>query len=152
MAEMDPARRALLEELGYVWTAEGEGIPHGERRDPKDTIELWQEMQDAKQLVAEERFEEAETVLRAVIEQDPGAITARTVLSVALMRAGRDAEALEICRESLLLAGAGMELLVNKAELEYRLGREDWRETLEHWFCRTSCPPYTSVCRSGWPC
>lgn len=130
-AEMDEDLRSTMAALGYTWS-EGE-LPgaDGMRADPKDRIGLLRKVQDAKELAGMERFDQAETLLREVLEEAPASVDARDTLVFVLSAAGRRTEALELLREIEILAGTRFRNITLMAELERELGMDGWRERLQ---------------------
>lgn len=70
-----------LQALGYIGTFSASARKSGEDlADPKDRIELYNEIKLAQFLVAEERIEEAEEKLKSVLGKDASVLEARYIL------------------------------------------------------------------------
>lgn len=68
-AEIDEATRQRLAALGYAVDAEPGGTPEG--RDPKDLVELFNNVFGSIELVSQRRWNEARTLLERVLELHP---------------------------------------------------------------------------------
>jgi choline-sulfatase len=129
---MDPEARAALAALGYVWSEEGElSLDESNLADPKDRVHAWEKAQYANQLVRLGQLEEAELALREVLEEDPGSTLPRSALVGVLMQQDRFEEALAVQEESVLLPGVRTSSWVRLAELERKLGKDEWAAHLE---------------------
>ncbi len=111
-----------LRSLGYVTLAAGVrsldrdylSLP-----DPKDKIETYRRMTDTYTLVRDRRFEEAVSVYRRILDEDPKAAFVYHPLGLALSKMGRHSEAVEAYRkaaesfpdDSLLFFNLGNSLL-----------------------------------------
>lgn len=86
--KLSAADRERLAALGYnvddKGAVAGEGLP-----DPKDKIGLWEEFQEAQNLMRRRKHEEAVAALRALLEKDAGNIMARSSLGNALLAIGQ---------------------------------------------------------------
>lgn len=129
---MDPEAREALAALGYVWSEEGElNLDESDLADPKDRVHAWEKAQYANQLVRLGQLEEAELALREVLEEDPGSTLPRSALVGVLMQQERFEEALAIQKESVLLPGVRTASWVRLAELERKVGEDEWAAHLE---------------------
>lgn len=70
LREISPEEKKRLESLGYL--ASGPGIPSRKSEaDPKDRVEFWNRSQEARRLVAADRYGEAEPLLLGLYQDDP---------------------------------------------------------------------------------
>ncbi len=89
----------MLQSLGYL-------APTADRRsmggiDPKDGIQIYRQLERARQLGQERKWREAESAARGILDTLPAHVAARNVLGLALVRQGRFDEAREAYRQSL---------------------------------------------------
>ncbi|HJP03219.1 MAG TPA: sulfatase-like hydrolase/transferase [Planctomycetota bacterium] len=129
---MDPGTREALAALGYVWSSEGElSSEQKNLPDPKDRVHTWEKAQFANQLLRLGQVQEAESALRQVIEEDPGAILPRSALVGALMQQKKFQEAYEVQLISVSLPGVRTATWVRLGELERKLEMEGWEARIE---------------------
>ena len=113
-----------LQALGYVGsflskTKEKEG----KLADPKDKIELYNEIKLSQFLVTEERMDEAEIKIKDVLAKDPSVLEARYILGNIYSKQNKYDEAIEEFRKALEVdpdyydAFFGMALAFKKAEM-----------------------------------
>jgi len=70
-----------LQALGYIGSFQTSRKSQGERlADPKDKIELYNDIKIAQFLVTEEKMEQAENMIQNVLERDPAVLEARYIL------------------------------------------------------------------------
>lgn len=92
-----------LQALGYL-------APHEERRgmqgiDPKDGLPLHNELEDARHLAQQKRWDEAERLLLHVVSATPRNVSALNVLGLIGIKRGDTEKALKYYRESLAIDG-----------------------------------------------
>jgi arylsulfatase A-like enzyme/Tfp pilus assembly protein PilF len=88
-----------LRALGYVAPAAERAQMAG--RDPKDGIAIYAKLEDARHAAQGARWEDAERLLREILKEVPGHVSARNVLGVCLLRQGRFDEARAEYRRAL---------------------------------------------------
>ncbi len=88
-----------LRAMGYVATDRARADASG--MDPKDGLALYAKLEDARHAAQRSEFAVAEKLLREVLAQAPGHVTARNVLGLVLMRQNRLADAEAEYRRSL---------------------------------------------------
>jgi arylsulfatase A-like enzyme/Tfp pilus assembly protein PilF len=85
-----------LQALGYLGSFRGSQKDRGDRlADPKDKIELYNDIKMAQFLVTEEKMEQAESAIRSVLERDPDVLEARYILGNIFTRQEKYEEAIE---------------------------------------------------------
>ena len=85
-----------LQALGYLGSFRTTQKDRGERlADPKDKIELYNDIKIAQFLVTEEKMEQAENKIKNVLERDPDVLEARYVLGNIFSKQEKYAEAIE---------------------------------------------------------
>ncbi|MBK7644115.1 MAG: tetratricopeptide repeat protein [Planctomycetes bacterium] len=127
---LEPEVQSALAALGYTLSDAAPGND-ADRPDPKDQLHDLLAQQHAESLMHAGRLEEAEAAYRAVLASNIRAIAVRDALANVLTLRGKLAEALEIQRGSLTLPGSTVGNFLIVAELEFRLGIEGWRHSLE---------------------
>ncbi len=85
-----------LQALGYIGSFRTSQKAKGERlADPKDKIELYNNIKMAQFLVTEEKMEQAENMIKNVLESDPAVLEARYVLGNIFSKQEKYEEAIE---------------------------------------------------------
>ncbi len=121
---LDPETLQRLAALGYV----GGGPPvdpDAVLPDPKDKIDLFARLGDAKALAREERFEDAVEALGSVLAEDAGIIDAHVTLGGWLRRLGRTEEAIASYQRALELQPDHQMALSELAAVYRATGRAD---------------------------
>ncbi len=125
---MDQETREVLVSLGYLARpAEREQLSG---RDPKDGLPLYNQLEDARHLSQEERWAEAEELLREILSEVPGHVSARNVLALALLRQNRWEEAKAQYQKSLEADPNQARVLSMLGTIELSLDRLDEAEKL----------------------
>ncbi|MGA1874919.1 MAG: tetratricopeptide repeat protein, partial [bacterium] len=91
---MDRTTRERLQSLGYVWADSSKPLL-GHEKDPKDMIEVLNLFDEGSRLYTEERYSEAISFFRRVVQKNPENILARFLLASAQKKVGRLEEAIE---------------------------------------------------------
>jgi tetratricopeptide (TPR) repeat protein len=127
---LDPENLEKLRALGYVGggrvpTEEGKALA-----DPKDKIDVANDLHDAMHAVESDQLEKAVTLLRRVLAADPQIYAAQYQLGIALSQLGRPKEAVEPLRKALAL-------LRDSAMAQYELGialfeSGQWKASVPH--------------------
>ncbi len=85
-----------LQALGYLGSFRTSQKSRGERlADPKDKIELYNEIKMAQFLVTEEKMEQAENAIKDVLDRDPAVLEARYILGNIFSKQEKYEEAIE---------------------------------------------------------
>jgi choline-sulfatase len=93
-ATASPMSKETLEalmSLGYLAPAEERTAMHG--MDPKDGIQIYNQLEDARHLAQQDNWEDAERILHTILREVPEHNTARNILALVLLRQGRNDEA-----------------------------------------------------------
>ncbi len=100
---LDRETAEKLAALGYLGAgdAAADAARTGDRRDPKDVIQIFNRLRTANSAVRDRRFAEALPVLEAVLKDDPQNAFARLVMGSAYMGMGRWREAIPWYRRYL---------------------------------------------------
>lgn len=122
---VDPEDAARLQALGYLGgisgAADDEVLP-----DPKDRIHVIRRMQEAMEAAATGRTGEAMTILRAILEENPGFTDGWTRLAMLLEEKGELREAVRVYQDAMRahprLAG---EFALSLSSIYHRLGDLD---------------------------
>ena len=129
--DVDPDTRARLAALGYVgsFVATVSG-PKTDRADPKDKIDLFNLMSDAREATHEDKNSEAAAekaigLYKRVVTADPNVIDAWFNLGNLNVRLGRFEEAIEHFKRALALKPDYDLPLINMANAYRQLGRDD---------------------------
>jgi arylsulfatase A-like enzyme/Tfp pilus assembly protein PilF len=103
--EADPQREQLLAALGYVASGDAGPATGGEqtRADPKDKIEIANQLQDALVAAEDQRYEEAIVLLKQVLAKDPNIAVAYRALGTALISQKNYGTALPALRKAVEL-------------------------------------------------
>lgn len=96
---MDQETREALISLGYLSRESDREKMTG--LDPKDGLPIYNLLEDARHLAQQQRWQEAEELLRTILAQIPAHVSARNVLAMALLRQDRIDEAVEQYKLSL---------------------------------------------------
>jgi arylsulfatase A-like enzyme/Tfp pilus assembly protein PilF len=121
---LDPETLQRLAALGYVGSAPV-ADPKAVLPDPKDKIGLFSRIGEAKAAAREERLEDAVTLIRGVLAEDPRIIDAQVVLGSWLHRLKRTDEAIASFKEALAIKPDHEDALSQLADLYRELGRND---------------------------
>lgn len=149
LTSMSVAERAAMAALGYVWDDGDDSIPTSDLADPKDKVAEWERNQEIYELVRREEWVEAETVLRSLIADAPGALDPHKILARVLEETGRIAEARTELLTAAALPGADTELFVRLAELSFTQKLE-WQVFLAEARRRNSADPSPWVMEGNW--
>jgi arylsulfatase A-like enzyme/Tfp pilus assembly protein PilF len=128
--EVDPETRARLAALGYVgsFVATASG-PRTERADPKDKIEVFNLMSEAREMVQDDdpqkAFEKVSAIYRKVVASDPNVIDAWVSLGNVYQRAHKFAEAIGYFKKALELKPDYDLPVINIANCYRNLGQPD---------------------------
>jgi tetratricopeptide (TPR) repeat protein len=103
--DVDPEVRARLAALGYVGTFVADANdPRTDRADPKDKVELFNKLSEAREATADKgAFDTVVRLLREVVDADPNVIDGWFKLGNAYFRAGRFEESIEFYGRALQL-------------------------------------------------
>jgi tetratricopeptide (TPR) repeat protein len=127
--EVDPETRARLAALGYVGTFVGssdETRTPGSLADPKDKIELFNQINRASELSKHEgRGQESIDILKKVVEADPSVIAGWFMLGNEYVRLGQPERGIEHFRRALELKPDYDLAVTNIANTYRRMGRDD---------------------------
>jgi arylsulfatase A-like enzyme/Flp pilus assembly protein TadD len=142
--------RARLQALGYVGmradvpaTIPGEQLP-----DPKDKIEVLEQLRRATALMAERDFEAAVVLFDAITRAEPGMADVWAQFGVVLTASGRTDRALRAIQESVRLRPSDAIGLTNVASLLLKLGRLE--EAVQHGELALSvAPPADDAARAS---
>ena len=119
--EADPQLAADLRSLGYLGGASGE---RGDEIDPKEGILLLKDFEQAKELMEQGQFAQAEQILDALTQRNPHNIPFLTQLGRARLALGQHEIALNTYRQAVEL-NPGLDFLhTNLAEALAGLGRK----------------------------
>lgn len=120
--EDDPENRRRLESLGYL--SGGARAGDGPLADPKSRIGVVEDLARSGRHAAAGELAEAESALRAVLEEEPRLVLAWQQLGNVLERRGRPDEALDAYRRAFdASAGEAADAGIKVAELLLRAGR-----------------------------
>ena len=120
--ENDPETRRRLESLGYL--SGGARATEGPLPDPKSRIGVVENLARSGRHAAAGQLAEAESALRAVLEDEPRLVLAWQQLGDVLERRGRPNEALDAYRRAFdASAGEAADAGIKVAELLLRTGR-----------------------------
>lgn len=125
-ADVDPAVREKLASLGYVSsfvaTADDASVP---RADPKDKIELFNLMTQARELSEDpEATAQGIALLKRVVAEDPNVIDAWFNLGNAAFKQGKNTDAIDYFKRALALKPDYDVALINLANAYRALGRD----------------------------
>ena len=91
-----------LQALGYIGSFRASSKGKGERlADPKDKIELYNDIKLAQFLVIEEKIDQAENSIKDVLNRDPSVLEARYILGNIYIKQGKYEEAIEEYKKAL---------------------------------------------------
>lgn len=100
--KLDNDSLVKLQALGYIGTFHSSSRLTGEKlADPKDRIELYNEIKLAQFLVTEEKMEQAEKKIRGVLSKDPSVLEARYVLGNIYSKLKKYDDAIEEFKKAL---------------------------------------------------
>ncbi len=99
--KLDDDSLIKLQALGYIGSFRAASKKGEKLADPKDKIELYNEIKVAQFLVTEEKMEEAEKKIRDVLEKDPSVLEARYILGNIYSRQNKHGEAIEEYKKAL---------------------------------------------------
>lgn len=128
--EVDPEARARLAALGYVGSFVATVSAHASNRaDPKDKIELFNLMTEARDVAKdkddEASFDKVVAIYRKVLADDPNVIDAWFNLGNVYYRAGQYPEAIKYFSKALELKPDYDLPVINMANAYRRMGRDD---------------------------
>lgn len=115
-----------LQSLGYLQGASERKSMAG--IDPKDGIKIYAQLEDARHFAQQENWEQAEKLLRTLLEQHPEHSSARSVLALTLLQQRRVAEAKQEYIKVLGFDGEQARALLMLGVLEMREGKLDEAE------------------------
>jgi len=121
-AEVSEEEAGKLEALGYLSRSAAVGA--GPLPNPMEALPSLGELGAASDLIEDKKYAEAETILRALVEQYPAMMVARAQLATCLSALRRPQEALDqllVAREMTPEAAPGLAIKIAKALLQ--LGR-----------------------------
>ncbi len=122
---------AQLRSLGYLGAGvAGDAGVSAERPDPRDMVEVAQEVHRAGRLLEEGRCDEALPMLVEVARRDPRSFPAANLAGLCLRAQGRPESALNAFRRASSLNPRAVEPLVNAAACLLQLGRHGEAEEL----------------------
>ncbi|MEK6631424.1 MAG: sulfatase-like hydrolase/transferase [Acidobacteriota bacterium] len=125
--EVDPETRARLAALGYVgsFVATVSG-PRTRRADPKDKIELFNLLTDAREVVqGDGSFAQVVSMLNRVVAEDPDVIDAWFKLGNSHYKVGKFEDAIKYFQRALVLKPDYDLAVINMANAYRRLGLDD---------------------------
>jgi arylsulfatase A-like enzyme/Tfp pilus assembly protein PilF len=115
-----------LQALGYIGSFRTSPKKTGERlADPKDKIELYNEIKVAQFLVTEDKTEEAINKIQDVLEKDPSVLEARYILGNIYSKQDRFDDAIEEFRKALEVDPDYYEAIFGLAMAYKNAGRQD---------------------------
>lgn len=127
--DVDPETRARLAALGYIGTfagSPGEDRGDGSLADPKDKIELFNQINRASELSKHEnRSEESIRILQDVVAADPTVIAGWFMLGNEYVRIGQLERGIDHYRRALELKPDYDLAVTNLANTYRRMGRDD---------------------------
>jgi len=118
-----------LAALGYIggYSADADD-PEAERANPRDKIEIYNDLLRARRLTVQNEPAEAEVVLRGVIAEDPGVVDAHRSLGNLLVEQLRYDEAIEAFETALSMRPEDAALVLLVASTQRQAGRLDEAE------------------------
>lgn len=124
-----------LRALGYLAPAADRSSMGG--MDPKDGIDFYNRLEDARHLAQRRQWPRAETILRGILAQLPGHLSARNILALCLVRQDRLDEAREEYERSLVQDPGQPRVLAMLGTLDLLSGDDataerHYRAALEH--------------------
>ncbi|HSK10900.1 MAG TPA: sulfatase-like hydrolase/transferase [Vicinamibacterales bacterium] len=125
--EVDPEARARLAALGYVgsFVATVAG-PRSDRADPKDKIELFNLMSDAREIAREEKaFDRVAAIYRQVLDEDPTVVDAWFNLGNVAFRQKKYEDAIAHFKRTLALKPDYDLPVINMANAYRHLGQDE---------------------------
>lgn len=125
---MDQETREALISLGYLSRTDDREQMAG--MDPKDGMPLYNKLEDARHLSQEERWPEAERLLREILAEAPEHVSARNILALTLLRQNRVDEAIEEYKKSLASDPAQSRVLAMLGSIELTNQKLDEAERL----------------------
>jgi len=100
--KIDDDSLVKLQALGYIGSFHSKAKEkEGQLADPKDKIELYNEIKLSQFLVTEEKMDEAERKIKDVLEKDPSVLEARYILGNIFSKQDKFDEAIEEYRKAL---------------------------------------------------
>jgi choline-sulfatase len=124
-AKATPEDRERLKALGYIGMQAAAGTQPGAESlpDPKDRVEVLERYRGALDLVRAAKPEEAVTVLRGIVAENPGMADVWSEIGGLLLRLGRAGEAIEAYKRLVDVAPHDPSALVTVAQLLAQAGR-----------------------------
>jgi arylsulfatase A-like enzyme/Flp pilus assembly protein TadD len=125
--DVDPEVRARLAALGYVGSfVASASDPRTDRADPKDKIDLFNLMGEAREIGnSAGGFDKGVALLKQVVGQDPNVIDAWAALGNMHFREGKDAQAIDYFRKVLELKPDHDIAVVSMAHAYRNLGNDE---------------------------
>lgn len=121
-----PEQNESLAALGYVSSgATGASANPLEGADPKDKIEISNQLHEGMIAVEDGRFAEAVPLLQTVLKDSPGITAAYMQLGIALARTQRDAEAVPQLKKAVELLPDSVQAQYELALVLYRSGQKE---------------------------
>lgn len=115
-----------LQALGYIGSFRASSKGKGEKlADPKDKIELYNEIKVAQFLVTEEKMDQAEKKIKDVLNKDPSVLEARYLLGNIYTKQKKYDEAIEEYRKALEVDPDYDEAIFGMALAYRRAGKDD---------------------------
>ena len=140
---MDAETLEMLQALGYLADSTGRHAMGGV--DPKDGIRIYAKLEDARHLARARRWAESERLLREIVAEVPGHVSARNVLALTCLRQGRPEDAEKEYAESLAIDPRQYRALHMLGHLHLMRGELDEAERL-HRQCLELAPGFVE----GW--
>ncbi len=126
---LDQETLQRLAALGYIGNASADADdPDVERANPRDKIEIYNDLLRARRLTVQDEPAEAEVVLRRVIAEDPGVVDAHQSLGNLLVEQLRYDEAIEAFETALSMRPEDAALVLLVASTQRQAGRLDEAE------------------------
>ena len=124
-SQLSTDRSEVLASLGYVGGGAVSSVTDAvERADPKDRIELYEQLDKALVLLAQSKTEQAQTVLQEILEQDPGNPSLYLNLGFAYAKNQQWGAALESIQKAIALAPENHILKLHLAKTYFSARRE----------------------------
>lgn len=145
---VDSDERRRLAELGYVQDGGTRpGSATGSLLDPKEAVPLFNQLNDAQELAARGQLEEAEPLVRSILEQNPDNSLAWTVLANVLFGTGRLEAAVDANRQAIARNPTLAYAYRNIGKI--RLRQQRFEEAEEHYATAIELEPEAAKGRLG---
>ncbi|MDP6932645.1 MAG: sulfatase-like hydrolase/transferase, partial [Myxococcota bacterium] len=122
-APLDPEAIARLEALGYIGGGDFE-VEFEELADPSDHLDTIGRMQRSDMLARQEQYAQAATLVRGVLEDEPGLVDAHLRLARLLVRSQEMAEANQVVQGAVEKFPENTKVLLSAATLFGRQGQD----------------------------